>query len=528
MTSSARQAFAGEAAPFHRTRTPVPDSLLSGPKSPRRREERRFIVNQPATLHASEAGSPSCQARICDISRRGMQLVSDRPVDLASPVRIEWNGREIHGAIRYQRQDGDDYRLGVELTSSWESLVSDVLASQTEELRVSNAVLAEQAAILKQQADLLDLTYDTILVTGLDGTIRSWNHGAEQMYGWSKAEAAGRNSHEMLASVFSTDPREVERELLTKGRWEGELVQARKDGSRIVVASRWALYHPAEGEPPAIMAINSDITAKKQAEEELFSYAQALKSKNQDLAVALEAAREASVVKSRFLASVSHELRTPLNGIIGFSQLLHDGALGALTGDQRECLADVLNCSNHLLSLITQVLDVTKIEAGKMEFQYQTVNLGDLVKETIDAVRAIAAAKRIVIAMRVDLQLGDVWADPAKLRQVVFNYLSNAIKFSPEDSMVDVTAAFEGPGHYRIQVEDYGVGIRAEDLPRLFTEFGQLGPSERAHHGTGLGLAITKRLVEALGGRVGVESEFGRGSRFYAVLPALAENPASR
>ena len=218
-------------------------------------------------------------ARILDISRRGMQLLVDRPVPNGAQVDIDWNGREVKGTIRYERRDGEEYRLGVELVSTWESLVSDVLARQASELYASNTALARQAAVLQQQADLLDLTYDTILVMDMGKSIRYWNHGAEQMYGWTRLEAAGRNAHDLLKTRFACDLREVEQQLLANGRWEGELVQQRKDGSRIVVASRWALRRDADGEPVGIMAINSDITDKKKAEEELLAYADALNAR---------------------------------------------------------------------------------------------------------------------------------------------------------------------------------------------------------------------------------------------------------
>jgi signal transduction histidine kinase len=226
--------------------------------------------------------------------------------------------------------------------------------------------------------------------------------------------------------------------------------------------------------------LEAQTAALQRTETELMIHAQALKKSNQELAVALEVAREASQAKSRFLASVSHELRTPLNGIIGFSELLHDGKLGPVSADQKEYLADVLSCSNHLLTLINHVLDLTKIEAGKMEFHYQPVLLAENMAEAVDSMKAIAATKRLNVR--------------------------------PEDEY-----------HYRIAVEDNGIGIHTADLPRLFSEFGQLGASEKAQAGTGLGLVITKRIVEAQGGSVGVESVFGKGSRFYAILPCEPE-----
>jgi PAS domain S-box-containing protein len=497
---------------------------MDGPRPVIHRSDRRFIVSQPATLYVEEAPGQTWKAHIRDISQRGMQLVVDRQVAHGTRVRIEWYGRDVRGRIRYQRQTGNEHRLGIELSSSWESLASDVLDRQAEELRAYNAALEEQAEILRRQADLLDLTYDTILVTSIGGIIRSWNHGAEQMYGWTKVEAAGHNVHELLHTAFSTDPMQAVHELLTKGRWEGELVQRRRDGSRIVVASRWALQRTPQGEPAAIMAINSDITAKKAAEEELIAYSAALKMKNEELGIALAAAREASEVKSRFLACVSHELRTPLNGIIGFAELLHDGIVGPVAAEQKECLSDILNCSSHLLALINQVLDLSRVEAGKIDLHVEEVSFDNLVREMIDSVKPIASTNRIDVSFRIDPGMGRVQTDPVRIRQIVFNYLSNALKYSQPGSSVMVEIRRESSATYRIEVEDHGVGIRSEDIRRLFTEFGQLGPATVSQQGTGLGLAITKRIVDALGGTVGVDSEVGKGSRFYAILPLTLDN----
>jgi signal transduction histidine kinase len=375
------------------------------PKMEIQRNDRRFLVNQPALLSSATAPGQTWRGRIRDISRRGMQFVLDHPFTNGSQVHISWNGLEIQGSVRYQRREGGEYRLGVELNASWDTLVADILALQAEELQQSNAALEEQTAALQR------------------------------------------------------------------------------------------------------------------TENELVIYADALKKTNHELEVALERAQEASQAKSRFLASVSHELRTPLNAIIGFSELLHDEVVGPVTADQKEYLSDVLSCSNHLLTLINHVLDLTKIEAGKMEFHFQSVSLAEQVSDAVETMKAIAAAKRLEVRLVLDPFLGPVLADPARLRQVVINYLSNAVKFTPEGGAITVDVRRQSQNSYRILVEDNGIGISAQDMPRLFAEFGQLGPSEKAQVGTGLGLVITKRIVEAQGGKVGVESVLGEGSRFYAILP---------
>ncbi|MET0285548.1 MAG: ATP-binding protein [Polyangiales bacterium] len=223
--------------------------------------------------------------------------------------------------------------------------------------------------------------------------------------------------------------------------------------------------------------------------------------------------REVSRTKSEFLANMSHELRTPLNSIIGFADLLHDGEIPQ--DQERELLADILRSARHLLTMINDVLDLAKVEAGKLEFCPEEVALAPLVQEVTEALRPAASKGRVVLSIDVPAELEPVWVDPARMRQVLYNYLSNAIKFTPVDGQVVVRGWIDQD--LWLEVQDDGVGIPAQDLSRLFTDFEQLTPG--THGGTGLGLALTRRIVEAQGGRVGVRSQPGRGSTFWARLP---------
>ena len=214
---------------------------------------------------------------------------------------------------------------------------------------------------------------------------------------------------------------------------------------------------------------------------------------------------------------MSHELRTPLNGIIGLSELIFDGVAGPISAEQQEYLADVLASSKHLLQLVNEVLDLAKVESGKIEFVRQPVKIDPLLREVCDVLRILADENNISVG----LDTGDVdtvLTDPARLRQVAYNYLSNAIKFAPTGGAVQVRACWEGDHALRIEVEDNGPGIQEADIPRLFADFQQLD-QPRAGLGTGLGLALTKRIVESQGGTVGVRSSPGKGSIFFAVLP---------
>jgi len=251
--------------------------------------------------------------------------------------------------------------------------------------------------------------------------------------------------------------------------------------------------------------------------------AQILEEQQQALEEQSTLAQQANQSKSVFLASMSHELRTPLNGIIGFSQLLHDEVVGPLSEEQREYLGDVLASGSHLLALINELLDLAKVEAGKMIFSPEMVDLEQLTGEGCDSLRPLAAHKGIHVEMQVDPTLSEVRLDPAKFKQVLYNYLSNAIKITLEDGRVTVRIRSQDEETFVLEVEDTGIGIPPEDIGRLFVDFQQLDTDPaRKDQGTGLGLALTKRIVEAQGGKVGVRSTPGQGSTFFAILPRTA------
>ena len=248
--------------------------------------------------------------------------------------------------------------------------------------------------------------------------------------------------------------------------------------------------------------------------------------RNEELEEQGRRALEASRLKSEFLANMSHELRTPLNAIIGFAELLHDAKVGPVNADQKEFLGDILTSSRHLLQLINDVLDLSKVEAGKMQFRPERVRIGNLVGEVRDVLGGIAAAKRIDLAVDLDEGVEEVVIDPGKFKQVLYNYLSNALKFTPAEGQVTVRVRAEGAEHFRLEVEDTGIGIEPEDLGRLLVEFQQFDASAgKRGAGTGLSLALTRRLVDAQGGRIGARSEPGKGSVFHAILPRIAAGP---
>ncbi|HMJ25421.1 MAG TPA: ATP-binding protein, partial [Pyrinomonadaceae bacterium] len=235
-----------------------------------------------------------------------------------------------------------------------------------------------------------------------------------------------------------------------------------------------------------------------------------------------QALREANRLKSEFLANMSHELRTPLNGIIGFSEFLIDEKPGKLNPKQNEYLKDVLNSANHLLQLINDVLDLAKVEAGKMELNPETFSLFKAVDEVCAVIKAIAHKKQITLAIEISPDLAELHLDQQKFKQVLYNLLSNAVKFTDAGGKVEIIGSRRDRNSFQIAVKDTGIGIKKEDLNRLFREFEQLeAGTARRFEGTGLGLALTKKIIEFQKGSIDVQSEFGRGSTFTVVYPLV-------
>jgi signal transduction histidine kinase len=226
----------------------------------------------------------------------------------------------------------------------------------------------------------------------------------------------------------------------------------------------------------------------------------------------------ASQHKSEFLANMSHELRTPLNAIIGFSEVLADRMFGELNEKQEEYLKDIYASGTHLLSLINDILDLSKIEAGRMELELSDFHLPAALDNALTLVRERAGRRSITLQMGVDDRLGGVRADERKIRQVVLNLLSNAIKFTPEGGRIEV-AAVPKDGSVEVSVSDTGVGIAPEDHEAVFEEFRQVGTAEKKAEGTGLGLTLCRKFIELHGGRIWVKSQVGEGSTFTFTIP---------
>ena len=371
------------------------------------------------------------------------------------------------------------------------------------ELRNHLKTLRRTEAVLREQANLLDLAHDTIMVRDMHGRVVFWNRGAELMYGLRKEEVLGKVSYEILQTQFPGPLDEIEAKLQREGYWEGELTNTGRYGMQVAVASRWVLQRNELGEPAAILEINNNITSQKRIEHEL--------AESRDTAI------NSARAKSEFLAHMSHEIRTPMNGIIGMSAFLMETALNP---EQHEFASTIKSCGDSLLRIINDVLDFSKIESGKLAFESINFNLGPVVESALDIVTEQAHKKGLELAALIHRDVPvNLRGDPHRLQQVLINLLGNAVKFTEKGEVV-VSVSVENRTQtdvmLRFSVKDTGLGITEEQQKRLFQPYSQADESTaRQYGGTGLGLTIVRQLVHFMGGEAGIESIPGQGSTFW-------------
>ena len=356
-------------------------------------------------------------------------------------------------------------------------------------------------------ANLVTSVSDSIIATDMQLKIQSWNAAAEAMYGWQEAEVIGEPSKNILQSEFLGTTREtVTKQVMEQGFWKGEVSQRCRDGTEILVLSSVAVYRDSQDRPAGIVAVNRDITERKRAEQDR---------------LAREVAERASQAKNEFLSRMSHELRTPMNSILGFAQLLK---MDEMTPDQLGSLEQILKSGRHLLNLINEVLDIARIESGRMTISPEPIHLDEALQSATDLIRPLADQRGISIHVRIPSSR-DVFvtADRQRLKQVLLNLLSNAVKYNRENGQIYVTASLLVDGYLHLAVRDTGNGIPPEKMNRLFIPFDRLELDPAFVEGTGLGLALSKGLVEAMGGRIGAQSVLGQGSTFWLDLKLTSQ-----
>ena len=409
-------------------------------------------------------------------------------------VRSMGSGLQLSGL----RRDGTEFPVEISLSplqTAEGTLVSAAIRDITERKKAEDKFRG-----------LLESAPDAMIIVNKLGKIELINGQAEKLFGYEREELYGQRIEILVPQRFRQNhPGHRDSYFGSpKARPMGaalELFALRKDGSEFPAEISLSPIETPEG--TFVTAAVRDTSERKRLLEE----------QNRRM-------QEATRLKSEFLANMSHELRTPLNAIIGFSELMYNEKVGPISTEHKEYLGDILTSSRHLLQLINDVLDLTKVEAGKMDFFPELIDLDKVITEGKDILRGLAATKKIRMEVQIDPSVSKVILDISKFKQILYNYLSNAIKFTPENGRVKIRVSPEGGGMFRLEVEDTGIGIRPEDIHRLFIEFQQLDASTaKKYPGTGLGLALTKRIVEAQGGTVGVTSEPEKGSTFFATFP---------
>jgi PAS domain S-box-containing protein len=395
------------------------------------------------------------------------------------------------------------------------AIIREEYVRAREQLVRARRAETEQALLLSERrfARLSESGLLGILVCDLLGDTKDANDAFLSMVGYTREEMLSGQMRwaDLTPPEWQHLDEEAVEQLKERGftrTWEKEYW--RKDGSRLPILVGVAMLNDCE-----CIAFVLDITERRRFEE--------LRGRSVELEAQNLRIQEANRLKSEFLANMSHELRTPLNSIIGFADILFDGEVPADSPKHREFIGHILRSGRHLLQLINDVLDLAKVEAGKLEFRPESVDLSQVAAEVMTILRSTAAAKQTPILLDIEPSINEVVLDPSRLKQVLYNYVSNALKFTPEGGRVVVRARADSPDFVRIEVEDTGIGIAPKDLHRLFVEFQQLDSgAAKKHAGTGLGLSLTRRIVEAQGGNVGVDSVQGKGSTFFAVLPRQA------
>jgi len=386
----------------------------------------------------------------------------------------------------------------------------------------------------KRFRELLEAAPDAIMQVDADGRIILLNRVTESMFGYTREELLGQPVEVLIPQELHA--RHVQHRAnyrqhpTTRSMGSGLALEGiRKDGSRFPVEI--SLSPSASEEGFRVTAIIRDITERRLAEERLRRVqeesTQRLAESNTQLELINRELARANRLKSEFLASMSHELRTPLHTIIGFSELLAEELEGPLNEKQQRFIQHIHTDSLHLLELINDVLDISKIEADRLELRPEAFDFTALVAESIAAVRSLAEAKSHILETALDVPAA-VEADRLRIKQVLVNLLSNAVKFTPEGGRIRVEAHVQDP-FIMVSVSDTGVGIPAEEHDSIFDKFHQVGATTKGvREGTGLGLAITRRLVEQHGGTIRVRSQPQHGSTFLFTLPTRSAERITR
>ena len=412
-------------------------------------------------------------------------------------------GREVQG----RRKNGEIFPLDLAVgeTHTERGRIFTGIVRDISERKRAVEDLRRERALLKA---VVDNAVDGIITIDEKGYIITANPATEVIFGYASNELLGKNVRMLMPSPYFEEHDQYlrnyhktgTRKIIGIGR---EVEGLRKNGE--VFPLDLAVSETLTEDGRIFTGMVRDMSEKKRAEQ---------------LAREKEFAEQANAAKTEFLSRMSHELRTPLNGVLGFAEFLVDEKPGPLNEKQKEYLNDILHSGQHLLNLINDILDLAKVEAGKMEIVPETFDVDQTIREVCGIVQPMVESKAHLLTIDCSPDVRAVCLDHQKFKQVLYNLLSNAVKFTEDEGDITISAGPEGTEALRLTVKDSGIGIRPEDVDRLFAEFEQIDSSiSRRYVGSGLGLALTKRLVELQGGVIEVTSEYGVGSAFTVILP---------
>ncbi|HTL90010.1 MAG TPA: PAS domain S-box protein [Leptolyngbya sp.] len=356
----------------------------------------------------------------------------------------------------------------------------------------------------------VESAYDSTVITDLNGKIAHVNSAASRIFNWTAEMLIGTH-----AAVFYPERKQTEWLIAQAiaGGWSGEITCHRRDGNSFLALVSVSPVLDEHNQPTAVSMITRDITQQKQTEMELAA-------KNAEL-------ERASRMKSDFLANMSHELRTPLTSILGFSSILQKQIFGGLNPKQQIYIHQIYQSGQHLLGLINDVLDLSKVEAGQLRLDIAPIVVDELCEKTLSFVTEQARSRGLTVTAAIAPELEPLMADELRVRQMLLNLLSNAIKFSNEGGEIGLTVKTDGESLH-LTVWDQGIGIPEDKQHLLFQPFQQVdGSLSRKHEGTGLGLALTQKLAELHSGTVVMQSKEGEGSEFTICLPMNLQNPVA-
>lgn len=428
---------------------------------------------------------------------------------------------------------GDGTSFPAELSSavfqdSDGNLRTTMIIRDVTQRKEAEAALAESE---HKYRELVEHANGIILRWNSEGRVTFLNEFGQRFFGYSMEEILGRHVIETIVPRTGTGGRDLGRLMAEicadpKAFEQNTNENVKRNGERVWIAWTNRIVWDAEGKMMEILSIGTDVTERILAQKELQRNAQEhaaeleqrVVERTQELKIALRRAESADRLKSAFLAAMSHELRTPLNSIIGFTGILLQDLAGPLNAEQHKQLGMVQNSAHHLLALINDVLDLSKIEAGELKVNFARFDLRKMIERTVATLLPFARSKGLTLQAELAPEIGMAVSDARRVEQILLNLLNNAIKFTEHGSVVLNASA--GDTHIQLRVTDTGIGIKPEEMDNLFKPFRQLDTGlSRNHEGTGLGLAICLRLAKLLGGKVEAESQWEIGSTFTVTLP---------